>query len=600
MSEKNKTIKKREFLSYPFFTLIVMVIITIGATFLFYQNAVSKDKARFMSEVTERKKFLDYKITTSVALLKATRGFIKTNDQITRKKFKTFINSFDIEHQFQSMQGIGYSKKVISSGGTSIVGSMNVGGISDFRIFPEGERDEFQPIFFLEPQNFKNEKEIGFDMLTDKVRFEAMSLAKKSGNPTASGRTTFYSKNNDSEDSLFYLYLPVYQGENLPVTFENRDNQLDGYVFSFFRLDELLGEIYQTVSDMDVGVIIYDREIKPENILTSSKTGLEDLESKFVETEVLNVADRRWIVQYKSLPVFAVKSDVKWTFIIPSCGLLLTVLLFGLTYTEANLRLKFENTARELKTAEKEKNKLLSSEKKSRRQAERSNRIKDEFLSVISHELRTPLNAIIGWTRIMQGNNVADSTRNRALKTIEKNIRLQSELVDELIDFSKLNSDNISLEKKMINFDSLVDESIEETQPLALKKHIDIVQKSDLSEVQINCESKTIKRALVNLIKNAIKFTPKNGRVELIGERINDKIQLRIKDTGQGIEPDILPHIFDKFKQADSSITRKHGGLGLGLAIARQTVRLHNGDINVESKGKGKGTEFIVELPVDA
>jgi signal transduction histidine kinase len=599
MSEKNKTIRKREFLSYPFLTLIVMGIITIGATFLFYQNAINKDKARFISEVTDRKKILNYKITSSIALLKATRGFIKTNDQITGKKFKTFINSFDIQNQFQSMQGIGYSKKAILSGVSGFINSMNGDGNSDFRIFPDGERDEFQPILFLEPHDFINEKEIGFDMLTDKVRFQAMNMAMKSGNPTASGRTALYSKDKKTSESVFYLYLPVYKGEKLPVTKEDRENQLDGYVFSFFRLDDFMGEIYQTVSEKDVGVIIYDGAIKSENILASSNNGLEEVESSFVETEILDVADRKWIVQYKSLPSFVVKSDAKWTFIIPGCGLLLTILLFGLTYTEANSRLRFENIALELKIAEKEKNKLLLSEKKSRLQAERSNRIKDEFLSVISHELRTPLNAIIGWTRIIKGNNVADSTKNRALKTIEKNIRLQSELVDELIDFSKLNSNNISLEKKLIKFNNLVDESIEETQPLALKKNIELIQKSNLQRDQINCESKTIKRALVNLIKNAIKFTPKNGRVELISKRIDEKIQLRIKDTGQGIEPDLLPHIFDKFKQADSSITRKHGGLGLGLAIARQTIRLHNGDINVESKGKGEGTEFIVEIPVD-
>ncbi len=599
MSEKNERVRKKEFLSLPFLTLIVMLLITIGATFLFYQNAINKDRVRFKNEVKVLTKAFDNKISTSIALLKAVRGYIETDDNVNSNEFRKFIKSFEISEKFKSLQGIGYAERVVSDDLEKVTQKLNNDGINNFKIFPEGERDEFIVVIFIEPKDFQNEQEIGFDMATEDVLQDAMQSANNTGQPTASGITNLLPNNNKEGEIGFYIYLPVYQNSDFPKSSDDRNRLLKGYVFCSFRANDFVTEVSQTISKNEVGILLYDEATNPENLFAVSQLELIETNSKWVDAENLNVAERKWIAQYKSLPSFSENSEVIWTFLVPIIGLLLSFLLFSITYSEANSRQKFEVAVDELSRTQKEKNQLLRSEKKAREQAERSNRIKDEFLSVVSHELRTPLNSIAGWTKILEGHNLTEQTKQRAIKTIEKNIRSQSKLVEELLEFSKINSTNIKLNKELVEFKSLVENLVNEIKPLAEEKKIKFINNNNLNSEKINCEEQTIKNAFMNLFRNAIKFTPPNGKIEIFTQRENDLVLLRIKDYGQGIEKEFLPHIFEEFSQADSSTTRKYGGLGLGLAISRQIIRLHNGDILVKSEGKDKGTEFIVKLPVE-
>lgn len=599
MSENEKKSAKKEFLSFPFLTLIVMILITIGVTFIFYQNAVNKDLVRFNNETKELTKSLDYKISSSIMIIKAIRGYIEAEEDLSPEKFKTFVKSFELSDRYKSLQGIGYTQKILPDEKLALVEKMRSDGISNFQISTEGEHNEYQIITLIEPKDFKNEQEMGFDMRIVSDLNKAMSLAKDTGKPVASGITNILPNTNNEGIAGFVIYLPVYRGNELPKNKEDRDKLLRGYVFASFAANDFINGIYQNSSKNEVGILLYDEEIKPEKLFAASQNDLIETNSKLVTTNDIYVAERKWIIQFKSLPSFDEKSEIGWTFIVPLSGLFLSILLFGITYSEANSRLKFENAAAELKVSEAEKALLLQSEQTAREQAERSNLIKDEFLSVISHELRTPLNSIAGWTKILQGENLTDQTKARALKTIEKNIRSQSKLVEELLDFSKINAEDITFNKESVDFSKLLNNSIEEIKKLADEKKIAIVENINLNGEKLYCDSKTISRALSNLFRNAVKFTPQKGTIEIFSEQNKDSIFLSIKDDGQGIEEEFLPHIFEKFRQADSSITRKYGGLGLGLAISRQIIRLHDGEIKVSSEGRGKGTEFIIKLPLN-
>jgi signal transduction histidine kinase len=240
---------------------------------------------------------------------------------------------------------------------------------------------------------------------------------------------------------------------------------------------------------------------------------------------------------------------------------------------------------------------LLEKEQKARLSAEQANKTKDEFIAVVSHELRTPLNAISGWTRILRTDNLSNNTKNLALDKIERNLRSQTELVEELLDYSQIISGNINVEDEKVDFSKVFENTFQEIEATARNKEIELIKDNKLNEHQILGNEDKIKIVVYNLLSNAVKFTHCGGKVEVSASINGRNIQMIVKDNGKGISPDYLPHVFDRFQQADNSITRAHGGLGLGLAISHHIVELHKGSIEAKSEGIGKGAIFIVKFP---
>ncbi|MBD1847380.1 response regulator [Cyanobacteria bacterium FACHB-63] len=267
------------------------------------------------------------------------------------------------------------------------------------------------------------------------------------------------------------------------------------------------------------------------------------------------------------------------------------------------LNKKIDELAKEVrqrKRAEEERAQLLVQEQQARAEAERLNRLKDEFLLTISHELRTPLNAILGWAQILRTSKVDEVRMHRVLETIERNARSQAQLVDDLLDISRIITGKIRLNAQTIMPVSMIEAAIETVQPAAEAKHIRLQTVLDPAAGPVLGDSERLQQIAWNLLSNAIKFTPKQGRVQVCLQRINSHIEIIVSDTGRGISPDFLPYVFDRFRQADGSITRSFGGLGLGLAIVRQLVELHGGTVHAESSGEGQGATFTVKLPVMA
>lgn len=235
-----------------------------------------------------------------------------------------------------------------------------------------------------------------------------------------------------------------------------------------------------------------------------------------------------------------------------------------------------------------------------RQQAEEANRLKDEFLAIVSHEVRTPLNSILGWSQLLLKREFDAATTRRALETIARNAQAQAELIEDILDISRLMRGKVELALQSIDLTALIHSAIESISPQAEAKSIQLSMHLDSTLPEIPADPARLRQIVWNLLTNAIKFTPEGGQVEVqVGwiSREDKCVQITVRDTGVGIAPDVLPHIFDHFWQADSSATRSHGGLGLGLAIVRQLVELHHGKIQAHSDGHQQGATFTVQFP---
>ncbi|MGL5874767.1 MAG: ATP-binding protein [Xenococcaceae cyanobacterium] len=236
--------------------------------------------------------------------------------------------------------------------------------------------------------------------------------------------------------------------------------------------------------------------------------------------------------------------------------------------------------------------------KRAQERAEDANRVKDEFLAIVSHELRTPLNPILGWSQLIAQGKLSEANLKKALEAIERNAKLQSQLIDDLLDVSRILRGKLNLNWGTIDLSLIINSALETIQLAAEAKSLAIHFNIGESIGHVRGDPTRLQQVVWNLLTNAVKFTPEGGRIDISLGAIDSHVRLEVKDTGKGISAKFLPYVFESFRQADASITRKFGGLGLGLAISRHLIELHGGKIWAESEGEGKGATFVFELPM--
>ena len=250
------------------------------------------------------------------------------------------------------------------------------------------------------------------------------------------------------------------------------------------------------------------------------------------------------------------------------------------------------------RNAERELSQALVRERAARAEAETANRMKDEFLATLSHELRTPLTAMLGWARLLRSGELDSDTAARAVETIESNARLQAQLIEDLLDVSRIILGKLPLGVRPVELAMVTEAALDAVRPAAAAKSIRLSRLLDPTTGLVSGDPDRLQQVVWNLLSNAVKFTPSKGQVEIRLERVGRFAQITVNDTGKGISAEFLPFVFDRFRQADSSSTRVHGGLGLGLALARHLVELHGGSVLAASAGEGKGSTFSVQLPL--
>jgi signal transduction histidine kinase len=241
---------------------------------------------------------------------------------------------------------------------------------------------------------------------------------------------------------------------------------------------------------------------------------------------------------------------------------------------------------------------LMEREQTARASAEIANRVKDDFLAMLSHELRTPLNAIFGWTHLLKRGKLSEIDRARGIDVIHRNAQAQRAIIDELLDISRIVTGKLELDVKPVELGGIIEAAIDAVRPAAEAKNIQIVVAIDRNAGLVMGEAVRLQQIVWNLLSNAVKFTPTDGRVEIELRVVGPQVEIVVRDSGEGIAPEFLPYIFERFRQADTSAKRTHGGLGLGLSIVNSLVVMHGGIVRAESDGKGKGATFIVTLPL--
>lgn len=587
----------------PYLVLFISLVLSLGVTFLFYRTTANKDTIRFTNSTNQIQSALENKINSYVSLLKSGRAFIESTDTFSRKKFKTYVDSLELEKNYPGLVGIGYNKVLFPDERENLISQMKDEGFADFKIFPEGERNFYNVIIYIEPLTDLNRKVIGFDMSTEEKRRQALVRARDFTTEAITGKIVLKQETEETEQAGFLIYLPIYKDGKLPPTVQERRDNLVGYIYCPFRAQEFLSVGVGENSFPEMEFKIYDGELGEQNLLAQTETAknqnlADTYENKgYYLKNNLEVAGRRWVVEYTPTGGFYAQSNQSLTPIIFVVGSVFSFLLFGLTYAQSASRYKLQKIAIDLLEVEQQKHVLLEKEQYARQVAEQANKTKDEFISTVSHELRTPLNAISGWAKILKSDNLSANTKELALQKIEQNLRSQAKLVEDLLDFSQIISGRVNLENKQFLFSDVFEKVLTEVEPKAKEKDIEFIKSNNLNGQSIVGDRQKIKLVIENLMSNAIKFTPSGGRIEIEVGEAEGKICLSVKDNGSGIKSEFLPHIFDRFRQEDASTTKFYGGLGLGLAISHHILKLHHGSIAAYSEGHEKGAVFVVKIP---
>lgn len=606
-SGKFKNDRNKQSADFPYWVLAVAILLTFALTYNFYQNAVNKDSLRFNNEVGRVQSQIENKINLYVALLKGGRGFIESSSgDLRRENFAKYVENLELEKNYAGVQGIGYTVVVSPDERGDFLNQLAAEGFGDAQTTSENAVDSFPIVRFYEPQNETNRRAVGFDMSSETNRRAALEAARDSGNAVTSAKVKLVEEDaGENAKTGFLIFLPIYKNGGTPAGLEQKRKNLSGYIYGSFRANDFLSEIQKSTTTYDIAIKMFDAENRAENLMAQTVLGESQnpaafFENNYSSSDDANIAGRHWIFQYNALPSFTERSSVGWTALIFMSGIVFSLLLFGVTYWEVSARDALRKTAEELYELQGQKQVLLEKEQKARLSAEQANRAKDDFIAVVSHELRTPLNAIAGWTNILKTDNLSTGTKSLALGKIEKNLRSQTKLVEELLDYSQIISDVGDIAEKQINFSELFEEIYAEYETPAREKNIELTKENNLNGQVISGDKDKVKLLLENLFSNAVKFTDAGGTISTVVSQEAGDVRFSIKDNGKGISAEFLPHIFERFRQSENAMTRNFGGLGLGLAITNHIVKLHHGSIEATSGGKGKGSVFTVKFPLGA
>lgn len=585
----------------PLCVLALGLMVTTVTTTYFSRTAEMQDQLLFENEVARAKAEIESRLATYTALLRASRALFNANPEVSDTEFQAFVQSLDLRQRYPGLQSVGYVQRVADENLLAFTENMRANGQLGFNVFPTGPRPEYYPITRLAPWDERNRAALGFDMYSEAVRRAAMQQAAAEGILTASGKITPLIDLGERKQAVIILYLPVYDTAEIPATPAARQAMVRGFVSTSLRVGDFLQSTLERVSLNRLQVEVFDGQV-------SKETALRELPpvktAHFTTIEQINVGGRQWIMRCESLPTFEAQSRRAWTPFLGVGQLATTLLLFGLAYAETRARVRAETTTQELHRNQAERERLLAREQTARATAEAANRAKDEFLAIVSHELRTPLNTLSGWVRMLRSRTLNDVQREQALAGMERNIRTQTHLTEDLLDVTHLQAGQFRLTLQTVDVVAAVEPVLAEARLDATAKDVALMTDIAPDVGTITADGPRVQQILANLLMNAIKFTPAGGQVSCRVRRLAateekaESVEFMIADTGKGIAAEFLPHVFESFRQEDNATTRGYGGLGLGLAIANRLCQLHGGSILAQSDGPQKGSRFIFTLPV--
>jgi signal transduction histidine kinase/ActR/RegA family two-component response regulator len=585
----------------PWALLAILSVGSVAAAGYVAGSARERDQLRFEAAAHQALEGVRDRVESYIALLRATSGLFAAAE-VDRALFHAYVERLELKRRYPGLQGLGFSKRIRPEETQRLVARMRAQGFPEFRHWPEHPGPEQHAILYIEPNSEENLATIGFDMSADPARAAAMDRARDTGLGEGSGKVALVQALDPRPAAGFYVFVPVYAGGGVPDTVPERRAALEGYAYAPFNADEVMWGIFGGETPRNIEIEIYDGGQVREDALLQRSGGVKPADAGpdpnrvpvklrgFSSHTTFDMAGRVWTIQFRSGPDFP--RDAAWRFVpvVLLGGLAAAFALFAITRAQVRARAQAEGLAMD--------NALLYRQAEgARAEAEVANRAKDEFLATLSHELRTPLTAILGWTRILRKEVVDEPTRERGLEVIERNVRAQSRLIEDVLDVSRIITGKMQLNVRRVELRDAIAAAIESVRPAAEAKKIAIVPVVE-GPATIMGDAERLQQVVWNLLSNAIKFTPTGGRIEVRARSGPEFADVMITDSGKGIPAEFLPYVFDRFRQADSSSTRAHGGLGIGLALVRHLVELHGGTVQARSEGEGKGSTFAIRLPV--
>jgi len=554
----------------------VFIVLTLLATYYVWATTSDADRARFDNAVQTTRDAIAARVDAYINIITATRGLAVSNPAIPRDELRAYIRNLNVQQRYPGIQGIGFSLRVPRDEIGHLEEEMRRNGYESFHVWPFTAREEYHTVVFLEPLDRRNIAALGYDMSTSPVRRAAMERACDTGRAAASGRVTLVQEIDALKQPGFLIYTPLYSTGTTPATLAERRATLIGFIYAPFRAHDFFEGIFPSQQRPEIGF-----EIRDENGFLYRTAGLPD-DPRFMSSDRVQVAGRTWTFEWISRRHAGGGVELL-TLATLIGGIVISVLLLFLIRTQLAARAQAERTAERLRESEAD--------------LQRANRAKDEFLAMLSHELRTPMTSIMGWSQMLGGEDVDAQTVRNGIEAIGKSAKVQAQLIDDLLDVSRITAGKMRIERRPIELRPVVSAAIETLRGAVESKGV--VLHADLApDIRMNGDPQRLQQIVWNLLSNAVKFTSPGGDVFVSLREVGSEAVIEVRDTGQGIDPGFMPYLFERFRQADSSSTRAYMGLGLGLAIVRHLVELHGGTVSAESSGIGRGAVFRIRLPV--
>ena len=553
----------------PWLVLALSLVLTVVVTLYASDTAKTQDRLRFQNLIQRNQGVLQNRMETYVALLRGATGLFSASQDVSREEFRSFVSRLELDRRYPGIQGIGFALRVDATWKEAVTAEARRDGDSRFTIWPESSFDDLFPIFYLEPLDVRNRAALGFDMWTEPARRIAMERARDTGQPITTGRVQLVQETEGRKQSGFLIYMPVYKQGSPLATVEDRREALEGFVYAPFRADDLLRGVLGSVNP-NLAMEVYAGAPALRNLLhRSHPPWVVGPDPRLVSTERFEVAGSPWTIVYSSLPVFEAGSARDQVWILLLLGLLTSAALFAVNRAQIAARA----------------------------QAEAASQTKDHFMATLSHELRTPLTPVLAvLSRLEKRRDPLPSDVREGMAMIRRNVELEARLIDDLLDLTRISQGKLELRRGPTDVRQVLAHALEASDRPGSPGPA-LITEIENAELWTWADAPRLTQVFWNLISNARKFTPPEGKVRVRAWREEGEVVVEVSDTGIGINPEVLPRIFDAFQQGQRHITRRFGGLGLGLAITEKIVALHGGRIGAASRGRGEGATFTVRLP---
>ena len=563
--------------------LAALSLTASGARYAATTGAV-EERLRFGNAAEQLRSEMVHRVEAYVSMLLGAAGLFAASETVEVREFRAYVERLELPRRYPGVQGVGFSRLIKSDERAKILAQRRQ-DIPNFHYWPDRQDGPQQAILYLEPLDQRNTLALGFDMSSEPVRLEAMDRARDSGEPASTGKVTLIQERLDPQhlQAGFLIYVPVYRHGTKPENVEQRRRTHVGFIYSPFRGTDLLSGLLEErgLSAAGLQLEVFDGPAEEDQLLFRS--GAPPKNNALTSLQTIDAAGRQWTLRLRGASGFSGGARRALTNLVVGAGIFLSLLLFVVTRSQVKARAVAEHAADELRRSEEA--------------LRAANEAKDEFLATVSHELRTPLNAIVGWAHMLRKGQVPADGQDHALEVIARNAAAQTTLIEDLLDVSRAVEGRLPLKKSDVDVGQLLKVALDSLEPAARAQELTMVSRVSSNLGFVFADPGRLQQVILNLLSNAVKFTPPGGRITLLADAGTDVVTIRVSDTGAGIAPELLAHVFERFWQADKSTTRRYSGVGLGLTISRHLVELHGGTIEAASEGEGQGTTITVQLP---